>query len=419
MRRVHTVVIGAGQAGLAMSRCLARRGVDHVVMERGRVAERWRKERWDSLRLLTPNWMSRLPGGWSYRGGDPDGFMAMPEVVRYLDDYARSSRAPVEPDTEVLSVHRVPAGYRVATSRGVWQARAVVVATGHCGFPAIPAMARRLPAGIHQVTPSDYRNPAALPGGGVLVVGASATGVQLAEEIHRSGRPVALSVGRHTRLPRRYRGRDIMWWLDRIGALDEAAEQVPDIRRARAQPSLQLVGSPERRSIDLASLRGQGVRVLGRAAGIEGGVVHLQDDLAETTADARRTLARLLARIDAAASPFRISAVPSPEAEALLRPVNFGPSPAALDLAAEGIRTVVWATGYGRDYGWLKVPAALDAVGEIVHRGGITPSPGLYVLGLRFLRTRKSSFLDGVGADAEALAGHLFDHLATPGRAAA
>jgi putative flavoprotein involved in K+ transport len=418
MRRVHTVVIGAGQAGLGMSRCLDRRGVDHVVLERGRVGERWRSERWDSLRLLTPNWMSRLPGGWSYRGGDPDGFMAMPEVVRYLDDYARLSDTPVETGVEVLSVGRIPAGYRVATSRGAWEARAVVVATGHCGFPAVPAMARHLPAGIRQVTPSDYRNPAALPEGGVLVVGASATGVQLAEEIHRSGRPVALSAGRHTRLPRVYSGRDIMWWLDRIGALDEAAEQVAALRRARAQPSLQLVGSPERRSIDLASLRDQGVRVLGRAAGIEGATVRLQDDLAETTEAARRTLARLLARIDATARDGT-AAGPSDEARALLRPMEFGPSPAALDLAAEGIRTVLWATGYGREYGWLKVPAALDAAGEVVHRGGITPSPGLYVIGLRFLRRRKSSFLDGVGADAEALAEHLFDHLATPGRAAA
>jgi putative flavoprotein involved in K+ transport len=417
MTRVHAIVIGAGQAGPAMSHCLGGRGIDHVVLERARVGERWRSERWDSLRLLTPNWMSRLPG-WSYRGDDPDGYMRMPEVVRYLEDYARASRAPVETGTAVRSVERLPTGwYRVGTSRGTWDARVVVIATGHCDVPAIPAMARRLPAGIRQVTLSGYRSPAALPDGGVLVVGGSASGVQLAEEIHRAGRPVTISVGRHTRLPRLYRGRDIMWWMDRIGMLDEAAEQVPDIRRARAQPSLQLIGCPDRRTIDLGVLRDGGVRVVGRTTGVEGAVVRLRDDLGETTAAAQRTLERLLARIDDACAGAAFAGS-SAEAEALLRPIELGPSPASLDLAAEGVRTVVWATGYGRDYGWLKVPV-LDAAGEIVHRGGITPSPGLYVLGLRFMRRRKSSFLDGVGVDAEALAEDILDDLATPGRAAA
>ncbi|HSK40491.1 MAG TPA: NAD(P)-binding domain-containing protein, partial [Arenibaculum sp.] len=211
MKRTQVVVIGGGQAGLAMSHCLDRHGIDHVVLERGRIGERWRGERWDSLRLLTPNWMSRLPG-FSYRGSDPDGYMTMPEVVRYLEDYARHSAAPVEDATTVRSVERLPDGYRpngyrpdgyrVETNRGTWMARAVVIATGHCDVPLVPAMARHLPADIRQVTPSRYRNPDDLPDGGVLVVGASATGAQLADELHRSGRPVTLSVGRHTRLPR-------------------------------------------------------------------------------------------------------------------------------------------------------------------------------------------------------------------------
>ena len=408
MQHTDAIIIGAGQAGLAMSHCLSRRGIDHAVLDRGHIGERWRSERWDSLRLLTPNWMSRLPG-WSYRGPDPDGYMTMPEVVRFLEDYARVGSAPVESGVTVSSVERAANGYRIVTDTGARMARVVVVATGHCDVPVAPAMARRLPADIHQTTPSRYRNPNSLPEGGVLVVGASATGVQLAEELHRSGRPVTLSVGRHTRLPRLYRGRDIMWWMDQIGVLDERADRARDLGRARSQPSLQLVGHPDRRTIDLAALRAGGVRVVGRTSGADGSRVHLCDDLAETTAAAQATLERLLARIDAFAAP-------SPTAAP--RPVTLAPSPTVLDLRAEGIRSVVWATGYRRDYGWLKVPV-LDAAGEVIHHGGITPLPGLYVLGLRFLRRRKSNFIDGVGADAEELAGDILGHLAKHGCVAA
>lgn len=413
MQHTDAIIIGAGQAGLAMSVCLSRRGIDHAVLDRGRVAERWRGERWDSLRLLTPNWMTRLPG-FSYRGPDPDGYMTVPEVVRFLEDYARIGSAPVETGVTVRSVERTANGYRIETDAGVRMAPVVVLATGHCDVPMVPAMAHHLPADIRQITPSRYRNPNSLPDGGVLVVGASATGVQLAEELHRSGRPVTLSVGRHTRLPRLYRGRDIMEWMDRIGLLDERADRTRDLGRARAQPSLQLVGHPDRRTIDLAALRDQGVRIVGRAAGAEGSRVRLRDDLAETTAAAQATLERLLARIDAAAG-----APPLPEMRPEMpRPITLAPSPTSLDLRAEGIRSVVWATGYRRDYGWLKVPV-LDAAGEIIHHGGVTPSPGLYALGLRFLRRRKSNFIDGVGSDAEELAEEILGHLATCGCVAA
>jgi putative flavoprotein involved in K+ transport len=411
MRQTDAIIIGAGQAGLAMSHCLARHGVDHVILERGRTAERWRSERWDSLRLLTPNWMSRLPG-WSYRGADPDAYMTMPEVVGYLDAYAEAMAAPVETGTAVRLLRRTAGGYAVETSRGAWRTRVVVIATGHCDVPAVPAMARALPAAIHQVTPSGYRNPASLPEGGVLVVGASASGVQLAEEIHRSGRPVSLAVGRHVRLPRRYRGQDIMAWLERIGLLDETAEDVRDLAQARAQPSLQLVGRADPGGLDLGVLQGMGVRLLGRATGVEDGVLHLADDLAETAAAAQRSLGRLLTRIDAAADRMGVPGEAWPPAIDLA-----APAPARLDLRAAGIRSVVWATGFRRDYAWLQVPV-LDAGGEVIHRGGITPAPGLYVLGLRFLRRRRSSFIDGVGADAEALGWHILGQLAT-GRAAA
>lgn len=405
MRSTDAIIIGAGQAGLAMSYCLSRRGVDHVVLERGRIAERWLTERWDSLRLLTPNWMSRLPG-WSYRGADPDGFMSAPQVVSHLTSYAQAFAAPIETATEVQALRRSGDGYLLDTSRGPWHAQAVVIATGHCGPPAIPEMARSLPADIRQLTPSSYRNPGLLPEGGVLVVGASASGVQLAEEIHRSGRPVSLAVGRHTRLPRRYRGRDIFAWLERSGVLDDSAEQMRNLRVARAQSSLQLVGRPAGQNIDLGALQRIGVRLLGRALGASDGAMHFAGDLADSMGAAQRTLERLLDRIDQVADSEGgpMDAWPPPL-----------PVPASaetwLDLRCERIRTVLWATGFTRDYRWLQVPV-LDAQGEILHRGGITPAPGLYVLGLRFLRRRRSSFLGGVGADAAALAHHLHDHLA-------
>jgi putative flavoprotein involved in K+ transport len=235
MKRTDVIVIGGGQAGLAMSRHLSQRGIDHVVFERRRLAERWRSERWDSLRLLTPNWYSRLPD-WRYRDVDPDGFMTMPAVVRYFEDYSRAISAPVETDTEVHRVEACDGGYRVVTDSDVWRARGVVIATGENNTPLVPAMANSISPSIHQIVPSAYRNPSQLPDGGVLVVGASASGVQLADEIHASGRPVTLAAGKHTRLPRTYRGRDIIWWMDRSGILDETAGEVRDLERSRREP---------------------------------------------------------------------------------------------------------------------------------------------------------------------------------------
>ena len=411
MTRLSAIIIGAGQAGLAMSHCLSQGGVEHVVLERGRVAERWRSERWDSLRLLTPNWMSRLPG-WSYQGPDPDGFMAVPALVDYLAGYARSLSAPIETETDVRAVTWERGHYRVETTRGVWSSRVVVVATGQCDMPAVPAFAADLPASIRQVVPSRYRNADTLPQGGVLVVGASATGVQLAEEIHLSGRPVTLSVGRHTRLPRVYRGRDIMWWLDRAGVLNDPIGKVRDPGHVRSQPSLQLVGRPDRRTVNLAVLRELGIRVVGRAEGIDGTTVRLRPDLPETTMAAWRKLDRALDRIDAYAGD---AAGPDDLAR---RTIDLGPGPDALDLDRAGIRTVIWATGYRRDYRWLKVPV-LDGDGELRHDGGVVPWPGLYVLGLTFLRRRKSNFIDGVGADAEDLTAHVQDYLRAAGGVAA
>jgi putative flavoprotein involved in K+ transport len=403
MRQTDTIIIGAGQAGLGLSYCLGRLGIEHVLLERGQVGERWRSERWDSLRLLTPNWMSRLPG-WSYRGNDPDGFMTAAEVATFLQQYASNSRAPVITGATVQSMRRAPEGYRVESSKGSWHARCVVIATGHCDVPFVPKMAQSLPTYIQQVTPTAYRNPNELPDGGVIVVGASASGVQLAEEIQRSGRQVMISVGRHTRLPRLYRERDIMRWLDQYGILEDDAVTASELDAARWQPSMQLVGRPERSNLDLRALSDLGVQVVGRVAGIRGAVLQLDDNLAEAVESSHGRMERLLRRIDVFADAVGAPAESWPARFALSQ------SPQAIDLAANGIKTVVWATGFVRDYSWLHVPV-LDASGELMHAGGITPSPGLYVTGLRFLRRRDASFIGAVTGDATELAAEVRRYL--------
>ena len=265
--RTTTVVIGAGQAGLAMSRCLSERSIDHVVLERHEVANSWRTERWDSLRLLTPNWQCRLPGA-SYQGDDPDGFMTMPEVVDFMTGYAEEIRAPVQTGTTVTSVRQGEGGYVVTTDQGEWHAPTVVLATGAFNVPRVPELASAIRTWVRSVTPMTYRNPHELDEGGVLVVGASASGVQIAHEIQQSGRAVTLAVGEHVRGPRTYRGRDIQWWMEAAGVLDERYDEVDDIVRARRVPSMQLAGSPERATFDLNALTDIGVELVGRLAGV-------------------------------------------------------------------------------------------------------------------------------------------------------
>ena len=410
-RRVPVVVIGAGQAGLAMSRVLGADAIDHVVLERSEVAHSWRTERWDSLRLLTPNWMTRLPG-WRYCGGDPDGFMTGAQVVGLLEDYRRTLNAPVLTRVAVERVKaRTTGSFEVNTDQGTWVADAVVAATGACSEPRIPALAADLPPSVEQITALRYRNPARLGDGEVLVVGASASGVQIADEIQRSGRQVTIAVGEHVRLPRTYRGRDIHWWMDVLGQLDERYDEVDDIARARRLASLQLVGSPERRTLDLNTLVGAGVvpagkllRVNGKTAQFSGGVSHLA-----TGADLKQH--RLLDRIDELVAERGLE-------EELAEPARpdrtqLGTTPTELSLAPFG--TVIWATGYRPSFSWLD-PAAFDHRHRPVHDGGISTIDGLYFLGLPFMRRRKSSFIDGVGPDATELLPHLRAHLDRRGR---
>jgi putative flavoprotein involved in K+ transport len=401
-RTVDVVVVGAGHAGLAVSHCLTERGIDHVVLERGEIANSWRHERWDSLRLLTPNWQSRLPGH-RYDGADPDGFMTMPEVVDFIRTYARRIDAPVHSGTTVTSVRATTNGYRVVTDCGEWRCAAVVLASGACNLPAVPLVQAAMPASVTSVTPTDYRNPDQLDGGGVLVVGASATGLQLADEIHRSGRPVTVAVGEHIRLPRTYRGQDIQRWMATIGVLDERYDTVDDIVRARRVPSPQLVGTIARSNLDLNVLRDSGVRLVGRLVGVARGKAQFSGSLRNHCAMADLKMARLLDRIDAwIERSGSVDELARDERPAATR-VDSVPR---LDLPLDEIRSVVWATGYRPDYRWLHVPV-LDTKGRVRHDGGVVDAPGLYVMGLPFMRRRKSSFIHGAEDDARDLTAHL------------
>ena len=392
-----------------MSHCLAARGIDHVLLERGEVANTWRTERWDTLRLLTPNWQSRLPG-FGYQGDDPDGFRTMPETIAFIARYAEVISAPVRTGTTVTAVRRTESGYQVATDQGEWRCRTLVLASGGCNIARVPAHAEAVPPRIAMLTPVQYRNPDQLDQGGVLVVGAAATGVQLADEIHRSGRPVTLAVGEHVRAPRLYRGKDLLWWMDATGLHDERYDEVEDIVRARRLPSFQLVGTPARTTLDLNALTGIGVKRIGRLAGINDGKAQFSGSLRNMCALADLKMRRLLDTFDEWASENGLDG----EVEA---PQRFAPTviedapPLGMDLTGGGIRTIIWATGFRPDYSWLDVPV-LDRKGLVRHDGGIVEAPGLYLMGMQFLRRRKSTLIDGAGDDARDLSAHLAAYLA-------
>jgi len=403
---VDTVVVGAGHAGLAVSRLLTEAGREHLVLDRGDVAERWRSERWDSLHLLTPSWMTRLPG-WYYCGGDPEGFLSAAQLVTRLEHYAVSFDAPVRTRTTVLSV--VPTGdreYDVRTDGGTIRTRNVVVATGPHGPNRVPSGLVGVRADV--VPSSAYKNPDRLAPGGVLVVGASSSGVQIADELQRSGRDVVLAVGRHTRVPRRYRGLDLFWWLDSTGRLARTVDELVDAERARREPSLQIVGRPDPRDrgedLDLPGLHQRGVRLVGRLQGINGGTASFADDLDDHLATADRGLHRLLGSFDRYAERQGLGGEVLPAT----RPGPFEPgrAPHRLRLAAEGIGTVVLAAGHRPDHSWLPLPITA-ADGSIRQYRGVAPAPGIYVVGQRFQHRRDSGFIDGARHDARDVVTHL------------
>jgi putative flavoprotein involved in K+ transport len=335
--------------------------------------------------------------------------MSMSEVVAFIAGFAAATPAPVRTGTAVTSVRRSGDGYVVSTAHGDLQCRSLVIASGACNLAHVPALQQAVPAAVHQLTPLEYRNPSQLPDGGVLVVGASATGVQLADEIRRSGRHVTLSVGEHVRLPRMYRGRDVLWWMDASGVWNQRYDEIDDLVRARRLPSPQLVGTPQRATLDLNALGSAGVEIVGRLSAIRDGRALFSGGLRNQFALADLKMERLLDTFDgweqdhpqgsAVADPERFEATRVPSSSRL-----------SLDLRSGEIRTIVWATGFRPDYSWLHVPV-VDAKGKLVHEGGVVDSPGMYALGLPLLRRRKSSFIHGAEDDARDVVAHLAGYL--------
>ena len=393
-----------------MSRCLSAQSIDHVVLERGEVANSWKEERWDSLHLLTPNWQADLPG-FRYDGDDPDGYLSMPETIGFIERYADLVSAPLEENTTVTRVQKTGDVFRLETNQGNYQCRTLVLASGACNLPNIPPLAEGLNAGIQQVSPLKYRSPDELPDGGVVVVGASATGVQIARELQNSGRQVTLCVGEHVRLPRTYRGRDIQYWMDSVGVLDERYDEVDDIVRARNVSSPQLVGTEEHLTLDLNRLVSDGVRLRGRLAGLNDGKFQFSGSLKNKCNLADLKMNRLLGEIDEwiQEQDFRDDVEPAHRFDDTV--VEESP-PLLLDLEKNDVRSVVWATGFHPDYSWLDIPV-LDRKGKVRHDGGVAEVPGLYLLGLTFLRRRKSSFIHGTEDDVNDLAEHLTGFLAS------
>jgi putative flavoprotein involved in K+ transport len=402
--QIDVVTIGGGQAGLALSYYLTQQGRTYVVLERGRVAETWRGQRWDSFTLVTPNWMTQLPG-FPYEGEDPDGFLPHDEIVITLERYARSFHAPLHCGVQATAVRLRPErdGYLVETSDGAFEAANVVLATGGFPVPRLPRASAAIPVNIMQLHSSQYRKPQRLPSGAVLVVGSGQSGSQIAEELHQSGRQVYLCVSRCGRSPRRYRGKDVMWWVNQMGGYDRTVDSLPS-PAGRFACHLDLSGKDGGHAINLRQLASEGVVLLGRLQEVHGNRVILAPDLEENLARADALAAQLTHAID---DYVLRTGMAVPEESMIDDPTSKWVPPAEpipeVDLYAAGISTVIWATGFRLDFGWVHVPV-FDAAGAPLHQRGVTSSPGLYFLGLPWLYKEKSALLFGIGEDAAFLA---------------
>jgi putative flavoprotein involved in K+ transport len=398
------VIIGGGQAGLAMSSVLQHRGREHIVLERRRIGERWRTERWDSLRFQFPNWSLELPG-FRYSGDDPDGFAHYSEIGRILDEYARGTSAVVREGTEVVALEDQDddGGFTVTAHDVAIQARRVVIATGPFQRPLVPELAQAIPPSVYQTDPTRYRSPADLPPGAVLVIGSGASGYQIADELHQVGRRVYLSVSSHRRVPRRFRGKDVYWWLERMGRFAQTIDSFPD---RRWPPSTVVTGVNRGYDVNVRTLAAAGVEVTGRAVGTANGIV-VFDDTANTVlnaADKAYTDFVSLAR-ELAAAEVGEELTEDDDAETEGTPAGIQ-SLRSIDLARMNVGAIIWATGYAYDYRWVHVPV-IDSRGRPVQHRGVSEHPGLYFLGLHWMHTFRSGLFSGVGADAEYIAHYM------------
>lgn len=400
--KTDTVIVGGGQSGIAMSEHLSDMGIPHVVLERSRIAERWRSERWDSLVANGPAWHDRFPG-MTFTDIDPDSFPTKDRMARYLEEYARRIGAPIRTGVEVLKVRRRQGGtgFVVTTSQGTIEAERVVAATGPFQVPFVPPIVPE-GAGPVQIHSSAYRNPGQLPEGAVLVVGGGASGAQIAEELHRAGRRVFLSIGEHYRPPRAYRGRDYVWWLGVLGKWDEVGT---DPRKKHV--AFAVSGYDGGKTIDFRRLANAGIVVVGKTVGFDDGVLRIADDLTANLAAGDEAYLGMLAEADAHVAANGLELPEEPEAWAIEPDAACIRTPLrSIDLAQEGIGAIVWATGFRFDFGWLDV-AAFDADGAPLHKRGIAAERGIYFLGLPELTNRASSFLYGCWYDAKYIATHI------------
>ncbi|HTQ05117.1 MAG TPA: MSMEG_0569 family flavin-dependent oxidoreductase [Polyangiaceae bacterium] len=396
------IVIGAGQAGLATSYCLKQRGIEHVVLEANRVGHSWRSERWDTFCLVTPNWQCRLPGH-PYAGSDPQGFMGRDEIVRYLDDYAAAFEPPLRMGIRVTALTpRASRGARfeLETTDGTYTTNQVVVAVGSYHLATIPAMARELPQQVVNVHSAHYKNPASLPAGEVLVVGSGQSGCQIAEDLHLAGRKVHLAVGNAPRCARRYRGKDVVEWLDHMRYYDIPIDQHPNREQVRDRANHYVTGRDGGRDIDLRRFALEGMRLYGPLRAIRNGVCEFSPELKRNLDGADEVYRSINRSIDKHIAEARVSA-PS---EAPYAPV-WEPETerTELDVRLANVSAVVWCIGFGSDFRWVKAPI-FDDRGYPTHDRGVTPVPGLYFIGLPWLHTWGSGRFSGVGRDAEHLA---------------
>ncbi|NIB41083.1 NAD(P)-binding domain-containing protein [Pseudomaricurvus alkylphenolicus] len=404
VEKTDTLVIGAGQAGVAMSEHLSNLDVPHIVLERNRIAERWRSERWDSLVANGPAWHDRFPG-MEFDDVDPDAFAAKDRIADYFVAYAEKFNAPIRTGVEVKSVKRNSdrAGFTVETSAGTIEANRVVAATGPFQKPVIPAIAPDN-SKITQIHSAQYRNPEQLPEGGVLVVGAGSSGVQIADELQRAGKQVFLSVGPHDRPPRAYRNRDFCWWLGVLGEWDAEA-----MKPGTEHVTIAVSGAHGGNTVDFRRLAHQGITLVGRTSGFDNGVVGFDGDLAENIANGDENYLALLDAADAYIERNNLDLPEEPEAREKLSDPDCVTNPISeLNLAQAGITSIVWATGFSVDYSWLQVNA-FDENGKPAHQRGVSTEPGVYFVGLPWLSRRGSTFIWGVWHDAK----HIADHIAT------